>query len=303
MISEYLGCSYEDFPESTAMSDGINIIPRVDEEVSCRVLCDEIYRIVDGKALHLQVIIPTQDKNDERRFPLVIYVQGSGWEKQCRGKELAQLCRFAQRGYVVAIVEYRHSEWSTFPAQCIDTKYAIDYMVTHAGEYHVDKEKLILWGDSSGAHTVLITAFTKGNEKFLENSLKEYKISGVVGYYPPSDLTKMNDEPSALEHCSKLSPEGKLFGGVSVDSENSKEANLINYVSEEKSIPPTLLIAGSKDRTVPFAQTVYLYDKMKACKKDVTCYQIKGADHGGEPFWTKAVLDIVEDFVKKSLYN
>ena len=30
-------------------------------------------------------------------------------------------------------------------------------------------------------------------------------------------------------------------------------------------------------------------------------YQLKGADHGGSAFWTKNVLDIVEQFVRKQL--
>lgn len=301
MILDYIGCSYDEFPESVAMSEGINIIPMIIEEPSLRVLCDEVYRIIDNKELHLQVILPTQDKKETRRFPLVVYVQGSGWGKQCRGKELAQLCRFAMRGYVVAIVEYRGSEWANFPAQIIDTKYAIDYMITNAEKYFVDAEKIILWGDSSGGHCVLMAALTKGVKRFLEPELTEHFIHAVVAYYPAIDLTVMNEEPSALNHFAPDSPEGRLLGNVAVDYVSGAELNVTNYVDAKKQIPKILLISGSKDRVVPFGQTVRMYDKLKACGRDVACYQIKGAGHGGAPFWTKEVLDIVEEFVKGAI--
>ena len=55
-----------------------------------------------------------------------------------------QLGRIAKLGYVVAIVEYRPSDVALFPAQIIDAKYAVQYMVEHKDEYCVDPNNLIL---------------------------------------------------------------------------------------------------------------------------------------------------------------
>ncbi len=87
-----------------------------------------------------------------------------------------QLGRIAKLGYVVAIVEYRPSDVALFPAQIIDAKYAVQYMVEHKDEYCVDPNNLILWGTSSGAHTALMTAFTKGLDQLKNSRIKRIRI-------------------------------------------------------------------------------------------------------------------------------
>jgi dipeptidyl aminopeptidase/acylaminoacyl peptidase len=62
-----------------------------------------------------------------------------------------------------------------------------------------------------------------------------------------------------------------------------------------------LIIHGSKDRIVPFGQSVMLYEALKQAGKAVEFYQLQGADHAGPPFWTEDVLDIVERFVRAHL--
>ena len=75
----------------------------------------------------------------------------------------------------------------------------------------------------------------------------------------------------------------------------------MNYISMKKEISPILIIHGSKDRLVPFGQSVMLYQALLQNQKEVKCYQLKGADHGGSAFWTDDVLDIVDDFIQKHL--
>lgn len=297
-MKEYNNCSFEEFPHSLAMSEGIQILEVKEDEPSCRVLCDVPCREVDGRNLHLHIILPTQEKNIEKRYPLVMYVQGSAWRVQSTGKELAQLCRFAQKGYVVAIVQYRDAAWQPFPAQIIDAKWAIDYMVNHSEQYFVDVNHISIWGDSSGGHTAVMSAFTKDLVDFMEPGLKEYMIESVIDYYAPSDISRMDEEPTTNIHYVEESPEGVLLGGQYVDAKTAEKTVIMNYI-DEKELPPILIVHGSKDRQVPFHQSVLLYDKLKQENKEVEAYQLHGADHGGAPFWNKQVLDIVDNFIQK----
>jgi acetyl esterase/lipase len=301
MNDSYIGCSYEEFPHSKIFSEGIQIIPAHVDEISCRTLCDVPYRTVDGKDLHLHIMIPTLDHHCTERFPCIVYVQGSGWMKQTHGRELVQLARMAQRGYVVAIVQYRHSEWAPFPAQIMDTKYAVQYMMEHAEEYFVNTDQLILWGDSSGAHTALMTCLTRKHPKFQASELKEYPVRCLIDYYGPIDISEMQMEPTTQNHSGADSPEGLLIGGKEVTKENAKDTIVTNYVTCEKKIPPVLIFHGSKDRIVPFGQSVLLYNALKDAQKQVECYQVYGADHGDDPFWNQQILGIVDAFIQKTL--
>lgn len=295
--------SYEAFPASTVFADGIAVIPADFSERACITHLGVEYARKSGLALHLHIIEPMQREGENLTFPLILFVQGSAWFKQNTGLSLIQLGRFARRGFVVAIIEYRPSTLAPFPAQVKDTKTALRFMKQHAATYHADPEKIILWGDSSGGHTVVMAGVTLDNPDLDDESPTNEPISvrAVIDYYGPSDVSKMCEEPSTMDHIAAQSPEGMLIGGVNVLENPDKVRPTVpmTYISPERAIPPMLIIHGDKDRLVPFGQSVMLFEALKQAGQEAECYQLKGADHGGPPFWTDAVLDLVEAFIKK----
>ena len=78
---------------------------------------------------------------EEARWPLVVFVQGSAWRTPDRGYEIPQLSHLAQQGYVVATVCHRDStQGNPFPAYLQDVKTAIRFLRAHAEEYGIDPE-------------------------------------------------------------------------------------------------------------------------------------------------------------------
>ena len=75
-------------------------------------------------------------------------------------QSLPTLARMCERGYAIAIVEHRESDLAPFPAQVIDVKTAIRFLRLNGRSYHIDTDKISLWGDSSGAHSALIAGIT-----------------------------------------------------------------------------------------------------------------------------------------------
>lgn len=295
--------TYEAFPESTVFTDGITSIPTDLNERACTIHIGIEYAQKSGIPLHLHIIEPKQQEDEGHIFPLILYIQGSGWFQQDTGVELAQLARFARRGFVIAVVEYRPSTIAPFPAQVKDTKTALRFMKMHAETYHADPEKILLWGDSSGGHTAVMVGVSLNNEALDDESPTDEPISvqAVIDYYGPSDISKMCEEPSTMDHIAPDSPEGMLIGGVNVLENTEKVTPTVpmTYLSENSAIPPILIFHGSKDRLVPFGQSVMLFDALKNANKVAECYQLKGADHGGSAFWTENVLNIVEAFMRR----
>jgi len=117
------------------------------------------YAKLDGVTLHLQIITPqTRNTKDKGyKYPCIVYVQGSAWMKQNINAKLGLLARLAEKGYVIAVVEYRHSGIAAFPAVALDTRNAIRFMKVHADEYMVDVEKMFVGGDSSGGHAAMFS--------------------------------------------------------------------------------------------------------------------------------------------------
>ena len=73
---------------------------------------------MDGVPLHLQIITPQtrNTKNKNNKYPCLVYVQGSAWLKQNINAKLGLLSRLSEKGYVIAVVEYRHAGIAPFPA-------------------------------------------------------------------------------------------------------------------------------------------------------------------------------------------
>lgn len=297
--------TYEAFPETTLSAEGMKIIPADFSERSCSIRVGVQYAQKSGIPLHLSILEPRQNEGENSTYPLIMYIKGSAWFSQNIGDALAQLARFAARGFVIAALEYRPSTIAPFPAQIKDTKSSLRFMKKNAATYHIDPEKIIVWGDSSGGHTAAMVGVSLDEASLDDESplVEPLSVKAIVDYYGPTDISKMNEEPSTLDHISPESPEGMLIGGMNVleNLERVKPTIPMTYLSEEKEIPPFLIIHGSKDRKIPFGQSVMLIEALQKAKKTAEFYQLKGADHGGSAFWTKNVLDIVEQFIRTYL--
>ena len=71
----------------------------------------------------------------------------------------------------------------------------------------------------------------------------------------------------------------------------------MNYICDDRAIPPVLMFHGTNDELVPFGQSCMLYDKLKSCGKTAKFYAVDNAHHGGREFWSEQVLGIVTDFI------
>lgn len=295
--------SYKAFPASEATAAGMKVMSMNPDAVYCTVLHNHTYCERDGRPLHMHLILPSQHERPDATWPLLVFVQGSAWRQQHLDANLAPLSWISRQGYAVAIVEYRPSDLAPFPAQIQDAKTAIRYLRKNAGQFRIDPEQIVIWGDSSGGHTAVMTGITP-HDKTLDTDVYDglsCEVKGIIDYYGPADITRMNEAHSTMDHAGADSPEGLLIGGLNV-LENPVQAEptiIMNHISQEVDIPPILIIHGNKDRLVPFEQSVLLYNDLKQKGKDVEFFKIEGADHGGPDFWSDDVLGIVHAFITR----
>lgn len=259
-------------------------------------------------ALHLQLFLPEgllPGMPSSRRFPLIVYVQGAAWGEQDVFYNLPQIGELAKRGYVVASVKHRASSVAGFPAFLQDVKSAIRFLRANAGMYFINPEEVAIWGDSSGGHASLMVGVTGDMEEFKteDNHDLSDEVKAVVDFFGPTDLTQINNAPRNPEFANATEniPEDILFGGsVAEHPEIAQAGNPIQYVSEDKNLPPFLIVHGDRDAMVPFNQSVLMVEKLQKCKKEVEFYKVCGADHGIF-FWSNELLDIVEEFIGRYL--
>ena len=246
------------------------------------------------------------DISDTEKYPLVVFVQGSGWQEQQLGVNLLALTEIARRGYTVALVEHRPSSVAAFPAQVADVLTATRWLLDRAAEFHLDSERVALWGDSSGGHTAALIAVTGHDPSFSdEPDQRPVPFRCFVDFFGPSDLSAMDDEPTMTAHSTDGSAESALLGGGGLPglAELVRRADPRTHVNPDRPLAPMLIAHGTKDRLVPYAQSVLLYDTLRGAGQPVELVRVRGAAHGGPSFWTEELLELVAEFLARHLHG
>ena len=228
----------------------VNTTPEIPESI------EEIknieYKNINGKSLQLDIYKP---KNLVKPAPLLVFIHGGGWTGGQRADYLVYLVAFAKKGYMTATVSYRLVKDSTYPACAEDITDAVQWLFENGETYGYDPDRIALIGGSAGGHLALLGAY--GWQKPGANNdtsilpVSAHKIKAVVDIYGPVDLTtefaQSNSTVSRfIGHTYKEAPE--LF----------TEASPIHYL--DKNDPPTMILHGTSDETVPISQS----DELKA---------------------------------------
>lgn len=303
---------YKDLEKSNASPEGMKVVyPHADRQAFREQMkkfedaAEEdivIYSELSGEQQKMSIFCP---KERTGKLPLIVYIPGSGWEKQAEDANRDVVLYFVSMGFAVARPLHRPSDIAPFPAQVIDSKNAVKCVMKYADKYCIDTDRIGLFGDSSGGHTALFDILTMDDsyvDKTLYTDIK-LKVKALCEWFGPSDLYHMNDAPCCYEFVSPGSLVGKLLGGVVVTEHETlaDEASPINHVAEAKSLPPVMIFHGNRDSIVAFDQSVRMYEKLKAAKADVTFYCVDGADHFDEAFVSDEVLGETVRFFKEIL--
>jgi acetyl esterase/lipase len=185
----------------------------------------------------------------------------------------------AQRGYVVAAINYRLAPKWSYPAQLDDCQRAIRWLRKNAKEFRVDPKRFGAAGASAGGHLALLLG-TREVRDDSDPDLKgiSSKVQCVLSICGPTDLTDKRYAQAARD-----SDLGKIlieFIGKPYDEEPNlwKEASPIYHVSPDDA--PTFIIHGDQDSIVPFEQSVRFAEALRKVGVEVQLVAIKGMDHG-----------------------
>ena len=287
------------YPES---AEGMHVL-YADRTDSYRATIREIEYIQRHRPLHLY-LMSLISVEPGKKYPLIMYCQGSGYRKQDVLRPLPQLAELVHKGYFVASVEYRYTdEGGLFPAQVQDFRAAVRYLRLHADELNIDPDRIAFWGDSSGGHTIALAALGD-DPSFDADDFNEVSAAAkcCVDFYGVLEMEGMKETltPELIKYFDG-DPMQKLFGGpLNEHMDAVEKANVMHYIRPGKKTPPFLLIHGDEDEKVPFTQSLHLYQTLRKNSCRAELYKVRGAGHGNR-VWTKDTMKIAENFLRAYL--
>jgi acetyl esterase/lipase len=228
-----------------------------------------VYRSVDGEDLMVDLYRPLTPG----LHPLIVMVHGGGWYSGDR-HELPPLNRYlAGRGYAVAALDYRLAPAWTYPAPLEDVQAAVAFLAAHAGDYAVDPSRVVLMGRSAGGHLALMTAY--GDAAALGGA----RVAGVVAYYAATDLAALARTDCADPFTDLRQVTSQLIGAAVDDAlDRYHAASPLTYAARRQ--PPTLLVHGARDATVPVAQSRALAAALERAGNPVAYLELPWSGHG-----------------------
>jgi alpha-L-fucosidase 2 len=166
-----------------------------------------------------------------------------------------------------------------------DVRKAVAFVKDHAAEYRVNPARIALLGESAGGQLAAMAALRPGADT---------SVQGVVAFYTPSDLATLARTSALIPDGVRDAVKGTLFDDLLMAG--LTEFSPINAVSA--SAPPFLLIHGTDDNVVPFAQSERFCDKLRASSVACELVPVKGGGHGIRAWESMRMTDYKSPMVR-----
>jgi len=221
----------------------------------------ETYRTIDSTELKLWIFGESDPKAPK---PAIVFFFGGGWTGGTPVQFENQARHFARRGMIAITADYRvKSRHGVQAVECVkDAKAAITWVRQNAARLGIDPNKIAASGGSAGGHlaaaTGTITGFGSDERPNAMILFNPACTLGAIGEWQPGgNVAKLGIERLGVE-AEVISP--------------------AHHIGEYT--PPTLILHGKADTTVPYATVVAFENEMKKAGRSCKLVGYEGAGHG-----------------------
>lgn len=264
-----------------------------------RRIPDVVFSTATGTELKMQILCPWEAEQKARRFPLIVFLQGSGWTFPDVDYELPQLAAYARAGYVVATITHRNSQdGHPAPAFLQDAKTAIRFLRANAAEYAIDPERVCFFGTSSGGNTSMLVAMTGDDPRYQTQEYAGFSdaVQLAVECFGPADLEPLARERGDDDAMAPIAGNGTPEERMAL----LRSISPLHVFQEKQSCAPLLMIHGDADDIVPYEDGVAMYRALCGAGMDAEMICVDGAPHEGS-FWSQELHEAILDFIGRRL--
>ena len=144
----------------------------------------------------LDLLIP----NSKNKTPLVIYLHGGGYrggkkENSYKRKNLELISKILNQNIAYATINYSFlNNNDGLLSSLEDSKKALQFLKFNSNKYNIDKEKIIIWGVSSGANSALWLGLSDDMAEIGSNDLVSAESTSVQGIISISGAHSFNSD-------------------------------------------------------------------------------------------------------------
>ena len=213
-------------------------------------------------------------RNVSQPQPTLIYIHGGGWTGGTKEQSSLGFLPFLQMGWNVVNVEYRLARVSLAPAAVEDCLCALRWVYRNAKQYDFDTSRLVVSGDSAGAHLALTTGMLPESAGFDRQcpGTEQLKVAAIVNWYGIADVVDLLDGPNMKTYAVTW------LAATANREDVAKRVSPLTYV--RPGLPPVITIHGDADPTVPYTHALRLREALEKAHVPNRLVTVPGGKHG-----------------------
>jgi Esterase/lipase len=143
----------------------------------------------------LDIYLP---KQADTALPVILWVHGGAYVGGDKSDARYYCTALASNGYAVISMNYQRAPEATFPTPIVQIADAYAWITSAEESYSLDPTKLVLAGDSAGAHSAALFALIQRNPAYAEKfsftaSLPPEHLKGLLLYCGPYNVQTTGD--------------------------------------------------------------------------------------------------------------
>jgi len=226
----------------------------------------EVYRHASDTDLRLWFF---GEADPAKPKPAIVFFFGGGWNGGSPAQFEKQAKHFADRGMIAMVADYRvKSRNKTSAVECVkDGKAAVAWIRENAKRLGIDPNRIAASGGSAGGHVAATTGTLTGFGS-------DERPNAMILFNPGLTFAELGDWKPTGFGVSKSAAEAKKRLGVDKPEDLSPSHHIGPHT------PPTLILHGDKDTTVPVESAQVFEGEMKKAKRPCKLVVTPGAGHG-----------------------
>jgi len=246
-----------------------------------------VYTKRNGHELTMDVIRPANPSGSG----VLVMVSGK-WKSDPKKFQAWMAASFLRQGHTLIAVSHLSQPEATVQEIVEDVHRAARFVRHHAKDYGIDRNRLGVFGGSSGGHLSLMLATRggQGDPNAADPVDRESSaVQAATVFYPVADLLNLGPSTENLGDGGPPKSFRNSFGPKAADLNEWKiigrDVSPIFHVT--KSLPPVLIAHGDADTLVPLEQSIRFKQRAAGLGREVVLTIRPGKKHG----WSTMIWD------------
>ncbi|CAL5040410.1 unnamed protein product [Urochloa decumbens] len=225
----------------------------------------------------LDLYIPTSTTGLK---PVVAFVTGGAWIIGYKGWGALLGRRLAERGIIVACIDYRNFPQGTISDMVEDVSQGISFVCNNISSYGGDPNRIYLVGQSAGAHIATCALLNQAIRECGEGDTSSWSVSQIKAYFGISGGYNLLN---LVDHFHRRGLYRSIFLSIMEGEESLQKFSPQVMIKESSArsavplLPHIILFHGTSDHSIPPAESQAFVDALQqhGAKADLFLYEGK----------------------------